>query len=262
MKENPPRKKKWQEAHGGNKPELRAARQAAGVTSCPRTSQLNERLTEAPRPPAAPRSPAVTAPRFPPAPSGPRPAVGPHAGRPRGRARSGGAEPPCRPAPPRTAAPAARQRTAPLPAPRPTAAQPYLNLPARGSPGGGGGRRRGDCRAGALRPRRGRAGQGRDGAGMRQGKRGAAPQRGLCGRPRLRARRPRGARGHAAGPPPLKTGPADVNRGSRASIGFPRVGANRVTERRGRRPLSRSSHRAARCPSRRRLPPAHLLRCG
>lgn len=51
-------------------------------------------------------------------------------------------------------------RRAPLPAPRPTAARPYLTCRRAARRGR---RRRGDCRAGALRPRRGRAG--RDGTG-------------------------------------------------------------------------------------------------
>lgn len=149
--------------------------QAAGVTFCPRTSQLNDQRRGSPlaaRGPTLPLgrpSPAGKAPRSPPhsaaarpppqgrgltterrAGSGPARSLAPrHRTQRRGRAALPHRSP---------GSPAARR--APLPAPRPTAARPYLTCRRAARRGR---RRRGDCRAGALRPRRGRAG--RDGTG-------------------------------------------------------------------------------------------------
>lgn len=164
----------------GQQTRAHSSTQAAGVTFCPRTSQINDQRRGSPlaaRGPTLPLgrpSPAGKAPRSPPHSAAARP---PPQGRgltterragsgparslaPRHRTqRRGRAALPHRTAPHRSPdSPAARR--APLPAPRPTAARPYLTCRRAARRGR---RRRGDCRAGALRPRRGRAG--RDGTG-------------------------------------------------------------------------------------------------
>lgn len=159
----------------GQQTRAHSSTQAAGVTFCPRTSQLNDQRRGSPlaaRGPTLPLgrpSPAGKAPRSPPhsaaarpppqgrgltterrAGSGPARSLAPrHRTQRRGRAALPHRSP---------GSPAARR--APLPAPRPTAARPYLTCRRAARRGR---RRRGDCRAGALRPRRGRAG--RDGTG-------------------------------------------------------------------------------------------------
>lgn len=159
----------------GQQTRAHSSTQAAGVTFCPRTSQLNDQRRGSPlaaRGPTLPLgrpSPTGKAPRSPPhsaaarpppqgrgltterrAGSGPARSLAPrHRTQRRGRAALPHRSP---------GSPAARR--APLPAPRPTAARPYLTCRRAARRGR---RRRGDCRAGALRPRRGRAG--RDGTG-------------------------------------------------------------------------------------------------
>lgn len=169
----------------GQQTRAHSSTQAAGVTFCPRTSQLNDQRRGSPlaargptlplgRPsPAgkAPRSPPHSAAARPPAPSGPRP----HHRAPRrqractqpGPAAQNPAEGPSRPtAPHRTVVLAARQRAEPrsrhhgLP-------RPGLTLPAGVRLAGGGGA------AGIAGPERcGRGGAGQ--AGMGQAKRGPA----------------------------------------------------------------------------------------
>lgn len=149
--------------------------QAAGVTFCPRTSQLNDQRRGSPlaaRGPTLPLgrpSPAGKAPRSPPHSAAARP---PPQGRGLTTERRAGSGPACSLAPrhrtqrrgraalPHRSPGSPAARRAPLPAPRPTAARPYLTCRRAARRGR---RRRGDCRAGALRPRRGRAG--RDGTG-------------------------------------------------------------------------------------------------
>lgn len=159
----------------GQQTRAHSSTQAAGVTFCPRTSQLNDQRRGSPlaaRGPTLPLgrpSPTGKAPRSPPHSAAARP---PPQGRGLTTERRAGSGPARSLAPrhrtqrrgraalPHRSPGSSAARRAPLPAPRPTAARPYLTCRRAARRGR---RRRGDCRAGALRPRRGRAG--RDGTG-------------------------------------------------------------------------------------------------